>query len=100
MKEKEKEKEPEVRFEKALAELQGIVEKLEHGEQDLEESLKLFERGVKLIAVCSRKLEDAERRVEIVMKARDGKKTVRPFPEEGEGEPEPGEAEEKEGEAR
>jgi exodeoxyribonuclease VII small subunit len=93
---KEKEKEPEVKFEKALAELQGIVEKLEHGEQDLEESLKFFERGVKLIAVCSRKLEDAERRVEIVMKARDGKKSVRPFPEGAGDSVEPEEEGEKE----
>jgi exodeoxyribonuclease VII small subunit len=98
-----KEREPEVRFEKALAELQGIVEKLERGEQDLEESLKLFERGVKLIAVCSKKLEDAARRVEIVMKERDGKKSVHPFPERG-GEnglpPEGGEEEEEKEEGR
>ena len=39
-------KEPEVKFEKSLAELRGIVEKLEKGELELDESLKLFERGV------------------------------------------------------
>jgi exodeoxyribonuclease VII small subunit len=78
-----KEKEPEVRFEKALGELKGIVDRLERGDLELDESLKLFERGVRLIQVCSKKLEDAQRRVDIVTKAKDGKKTVRPFAEEG-----------------
>jgi exodeoxyribonuclease VII small subunit len=69
---KEKEKEPELKFEKALEELKGIVEKLERGDLELEESLKMFERGVKLMAVCQKKLEDAERRVEIVSKGMKG----------------------------
>jgi len=77
---KEKEKEPEIRFEKALEELKGIVEKLEGGDLELEESLKMFERGVRLMAVCQKKLEDAERRVEIVSKGMKG--GVKPFEEE------------------
>jgi len=76
-------KEPEVKFEKALAELKSIVEKLEKGDLELDESLKLFERGVKLVQVCTRKLDEAQRRVDIVMKAKDGKKTVQEFEEEG-----------------
>lgn len=78
--------EPEVKFEKALAELQKIVEELEGGELELDDSLKKFERGVKLIQVCSRKLEDAQRRVDVVVKARDGKKSLKEF-DEGESEP-------------
>ncbi len=83
---KEEEKEPEIRFEKALEELKGIVEKLEGGDLELEESLKMFERGVRLMAVCQKKLEDAERRVEIVSKGMKG--GAKPFEEEGAGEEE------------
>lgn len=80
-------KEGELRFEKALAELKGIVDKLEKGDLELDESLKLFERGVRLMAVCSKKLDDAQRRVEIVLKESGGKKAVREF-EEGAKDPE------------
>lgn len=79
-----KDKEPEVKFEKALAELRTIVDKLEGGELELDDSLKLFERGVRLIQVCSAKLDDAQRRVEILTKTKDGKKVLKDFPEEGE----------------
>jgi len=77
-----KEKEAEIKFEKALDELRGIVDKLEGGDLELDDSLRLFERGVKLIQVCSKKLEDAQRRVDIVMKSKDGKKAVREFKEQ------------------
>ncbi len=78
-------KEPEVKFEKALQELRGIVEKLERGEQELDESLKLFERGVGLIQACSSRLEDAQRRVEVALKQKDGKRSVKPLEEEEPG---------------
>jgi len=74
-------KEGEVRFEKALGELKAIVDKLEKGDLELDESLKMFERGVKLMAVCSKKLDDAQRRVEIVLKESGGRKAVREFSE-------------------
>ena len=80
---KEKEKEPEIKFEKALGELKGIVEKLEKGDLELEESLGMFERGVKLMAVCQKRLEDAERRVEMVSKGIGGKAGLAPFDEDG-----------------
>ena len=82
---KEKGKDEEIKFEKALEELKGIVEKLEKGDLELEASLGLFERGVKLMGVCQAKLEDAERRVEVVSKGIDGKRTVKPFDEGGAG---------------
>jgi exodeoxyribonuclease VII small subunit len=56
-----------VDFEKSLADLEAVVEKLEHGELGLEESLKLFERGVRLTRVCQAALQDAEQRVELLL---------------------------------
>jgi exodeoxyribonuclease VII small subunit len=53
-------------FEAALAELEGIVKKLEEGEQTLESSLQLYERGVQLSRYCHGRLEDAERRIEVL----------------------------------
>ncbi len=53
-------------FESAIAELETIVKTLEEGDLALEKSLALFERGVQLSRFCHAKLEEAERRVEIV----------------------------------
>jgi exodeoxyribonuclease VII small subunit len=53
-------------FEAAVAELESIVKKLEEGDLPLEESLKLYERGVHLSRFCHARLEDAERRIEIL----------------------------------
>ncbi|MFW6068910.1 MAG: exodeoxyribonuclease VII small subunit [Chloroflexota bacterium] len=54
----------ELNFEEALAELEGIVTRLEAGDLTLEESLALFERGQQLAEFCSKQLEDATLRVE------------------------------------
>lgn len=59
-------------FESALGELEGIVRKLENGDLDLEESLKLFEKGVKLSRECRERLTRAERRIEVLMKDSEG----------------------------
>ena len=53
-------------FEAALAELDAIVKKLEDGDVPLEQSLQLFERGVQLSRFCHARLEEAERRIEIL----------------------------------
>ena len=53
-------------FEAALTELDGIVKKLEDGDIPLEQSLQLFERGVQLSRFCHARLEEAERRIEIL----------------------------------
>lgn len=53
-------------FEAAIAELEAIVKKLEDGELALEQSLVLYERGVQLSRFCHARLEDAERRIEIL----------------------------------
>ena len=53
-------------FEAAIAELESIVKKLEEGELPLEQSLALYERGVQLSRFCHARLEDAERRIELL----------------------------------
>ena len=53
-------------FEAAIAELESIVKKLEEGDLPLESSLQLYERGVHLSRFCHSRLEEAERRVEIL----------------------------------
>jgi exodeoxyribonuclease VII small subunit len=53
-------------FESALTELESIVSRLEQGDLPLEQSLGLFERGVQLSRFCHTKLEDAERRIEML----------------------------------
>lgn len=53
-------------FEAAIAELEGIVKQLESGELALDASLALYERGVQLSRFCHARLEDAERRIEIL----------------------------------
>lgn len=55
-------------FEASLAELERIVAQLENGDLPLEESLKLFETGVKLSRECRERLSVAERRIEVLMK--------------------------------
>lgn len=69
-------------FETALERLEALVEKLEKGDLPLEQSLKLFEEGVKLARACNRRLDEAERKVEILLKDREGRLTVQPFEEE------------------
>jgi exodeoxyribonuclease VII small subunit len=53
-------------FEAAIAELEGIVKKLEEGDMALDDSLKLYERGVQLSRFCHARLEDAEHRIEVL----------------------------------
>jgi exodeoxyribonuclease VII small subunit len=66
------------KFEEALGRLEDIVKKMEAGDMTLEESLKSFEDGIKLARLCSRKLDEAERRVEILLKQEEGL-VIKPF---------------------
>jgi exodeoxyribonuclease VII small subunit len=59
-------------FEHSLKELEAIVEQLEAGDLPLERSLELFEQGVTLSRYCQKRLDEAERRVEILLKGNDG----------------------------
>jgi exodeoxyribonuclease VII small subunit len=53
-------------FEAAIAELESVVKKLENGDLPLEQSLALYERGVQLSRFCHARLEEAERRIEVL----------------------------------
>jgi exodeoxyribonuclease VII small subunit len=67
-------------FEESLRKLEAIVDKLENGDLPLEESLKIFEEGVALSAVCKKELEEAEGKVEMLTRQRDGSYKTEPFP--------------------
>jgi exodeoxyribonuclease VII small subunit len=69
-------------FEESLKKLESIVDKLEKGDLSLEESLKLFEEGVGLSATCKKELEEAEGKVQMLIKQRDGSLKTEPFPTE------------------
>jgi exodeoxyribonuclease VII small subunit len=71
-------------FETSLEELERIVRELEQGELTLEKSLELFEQGVKLSRECQERLNQAERRIEILMRDNQGRAVVRPFDPESE----------------
>jgi len=66
-------------FEKSLARLEEVVKRLESTELSLDEAMKLFEEGVQLSRECQRQLEEAEGRVEILLKKADGKIVAEPF---------------------
>lgn len=68
-------------FESSLRELEQIVEQLEAGNLPLEQSLELFEKGVRLSRECQTRLDDAERKVEVLMKGSDGSLKTAPFQE-------------------
>jgi len=70
---------PKEKFEDALSKLEKIVSKLEEGDIPLEESLKLFEEGIRLSRFCNQKLDEAEKKVEILLKGKDGVLKPQPF---------------------
>jgi exodeoxyribonuclease VII small subunit len=68
-------------FESSLNDLERIVEQLEAGDLSLEDSLKLFEQGIKLSRDCQKRLDEAERRVEVLLKNTDGNYKTENFEE-------------------
>ena len=74
----------EMTFEKAVKRLEDIVQKLEEGKVPLDESLRLFEEGVKLSRFCNARLEEIERKIEILTKGEDGELKAEPFEEDEE----------------
>ena len=66
-------------FEKSLRRLEEIVAKLEEGELTLEESLKLFEEGTKLSKSCGKQLNQAQRKVEMLVKKENDEQEEVPF---------------------
>ncbi len=71
-------------FEESLARLEEVVKRLESADLSLDEAMKYFEEGVKLSRECQKQLEEAEGRVEILLKKTDGKVVAEPFDVEDE----------------
>ena len=61
------------KFESALEELEQVVEHLESGELSLEDSLSAFEKGVGLVRFCNQKLNEVEKKIEMLVKDKEGK---------------------------
>ena len=75
------------KFEDALNKLEEIVHRMEAGDLSLDESLRAFEEGIKLVRLCSKKLEEAERRIDLLVKNEQGDPALIPFSaEEGDNE--------------
>jgi exodeoxyribonuclease VII small subunit len=68
----------EEKFEEALKKLEDIVREMESGDLTLEESLKSFEEGIRLSRFCAKKLDEAERRIEVLLKNEEGA-DIKPF---------------------
>jgi exodeoxyribonuclease VII small subunit len=75
-----------LKFEDCLTRLEQIVSALEAGNLPLEESLKVFEEGITLARHCARYLDEAERRIEVLIKDDSGVTTTKPFVFEAEDE--------------
>ena len=69
---------PEIKFEKALERLEKIVDDLESGSLSLEDSLKVYGEGVKLIKMCRKKLNEAQKKIEVLVKE-EGNIGTKPF---------------------
>ena len=76
------------KFESALEELEQVVEQLESGELSLEDSLSAFEKGVGLVRFCNQKLNDVEKKIEMLVKDKEGRlqlKELAELPKEDNG---------------
>ena len=67
------------KFEDLLSRLNEIVNTLEQGDLGLEKSLDIFEEGIKLVKAADNKLNDAEKRISILLSSKDGEITTKPF---------------------
>ena len=74
----------EIPFETALKKLETIVENLENGDLSLEDALKQYEEGVRMADLCTKRLTEAEKKVEVLMKMNPGKFKTVPFEESSE----------------
>ena len=66
-------------FERALEELEGLVERLEAGDLSLDAAVAAYERGMALLGSCTRRLAEVERRIEILSRRADGSCQTEPF---------------------
>ncbi len=70
-----------MKFEEAMAQLEETVKKLDSGSASLEESLELFEKGIKLSKLCQKMLDDAEKRVSVLTSGENGGMEKQTFPD-------------------
>tara|TARA_Y100000031_G_scaffold89214_1_gene98165 strand:- start:806 stop:1066 length:261 start_codon:yes stop_codon:yes gene_type:complete len=70
----------EIKFEKAMTRLEKIVEELERGDLDIDKSLEIFEEGIKMSRICSKKLNEAEAKIEKLTKGKKGELVTELFP--------------------
>lgn len=77
-----KQKQEELTFEAGLKRLEEVLDSLEHGDLALEEAMRAFEEGVQLVRFCQKKLDEVEKRVELLLKDDAGRLFTRPFSEE------------------
>jgi len=70
----------EIKFEKAMTRLESIVEELERGDLNIDKSLEIFEEGIKMSRVCSKKLSEAEAKIEKLTKGKKGELVTELFP--------------------
>ena len=70
----------EIKFEKAMTRLESIVEELERGDLNIDKSLEIFEEGIKMSRVCSKKLNEAEAKIEKLTKVKKGDLVTELFP--------------------
>jgi exodeoxyribonuclease VII small subunit len=75
----------EIKFETAMKRLEDIVNELEKGELDIDKSLEIFEEGIKMSRICSKKLNEAEQKIEKLTRDQKGELIAELFPVETEG---------------
>ena len=69
-------------FEKTMEELEKIVEKMENGDMTLDESIKWFQKGMELSRLCSKRLDEVEKKITILLEDENGKLTEKSFIEQ------------------
>ena len=70
----------ELKFEKAMTRLESIVDELERGDLDIDKSLEIFEEGIKMSRLCTKKLNEAEAKIQKLTKDKKGELIAVPFP--------------------
>ena len=71
----------EVKFEDALKKLEKIVEDLEKGDLSLDEALKKYQEGIELSRLCNQRLENAKKKIDVLVKNKKGEFELKPFDE-------------------
>ena len=72
----------EIKFEDALKKLEKIVEELEKGNLSLDEALKKYQEGIELASLCAQRLDNAKKKIDLLVKKRKGEFELKPLDEE------------------